>query len=100
MQQLTTRIGEVTTMYSLGARPMQIFASQIGQITQGTQIASAGTGKFAALMGGPWTIAMNMAAIVLLPLRSNLLDSGEAREKAKKRTEERSVGKERLRTGK
>ncbi|PAL20227.1 hypothetical protein [Sphingopyxis sp. GW247-27LB] len=84
MQQLSMQISDVATMYSLGARPMQIFASQIGQITQAVQRASGGTSKFAAFMGSPWTMAMSTAAIVLVPLIGNLLDSEDAADKAGK----------------
>lgn len=82
MQQLSMQISDVATMYSLGARPMQIFASQIGQITQAVQLASGGTSRFAAIMGSPWTMAISTAAIVLVPLIDNLLDSEDAADKA------------------
>lgn len=87
MQQLSMQISDVATMYSLGARPMQIFASQIGQITQAVQLASGGTSRFAAIMGSPWTMAITTAAIVLVPLIGNLLDSEDAADKAGKANE-------------
>ena len=82
INQLFMQTNDMATMWSLGARPGQIFASQIGQITQAVQLASGGTGKFAAFMGSPWTMAISTAAVVLVPLVSNLLDSEDAANKA------------------
>ena len=87
MSQLSMQISDVATMYSLGARPMQIFASQIGQITQAVQLASGGTSRFAAIMGSPWTMAISTAAIVLVPLIGNLLESEDAADSAGKANE-------------
>ncbi|WP_432769813.1 MAG: hypothetical protein HEQ22_03435 [Sphingopyxis sp.] len=87
MQQLSMQISDVATMYSLGARPMQIFSSQIGQITQAVQLASGGSSRFAAIMGSPWTMAITTAAIVLVPLISNLFDTEDAADKAGKANE-------------
>lgn len=78
MQQLGYQIGDVATMYSLGARPSQIFASQIGQITQAVQLASGGTSKWAAFLGGPWGIALSTAVILLAPFIGKLWESGDA----------------------
>lgn len=83
MQQLSMQLNDVATMYSLGARPMQIFSSQIGQITQAVQLASGGTSRFAAIMGSPWTMAVTTAAVVLVPLIGNLLGTDDAATKAK-----------------
>lgn len=82
MQQLGYQIGDVATMYSLGARPAQIFASQIGQITQAVQLAAGGTSKWAAFLGGPWGVALSVAVILLAPFVSKLWESGDALEEA------------------
>lgn len=78
MQQLGMQLGDMSTMYALGARPMQIFASQSGQVLQAVQMMTGGTSKLAAFLGGPWGIAVMVAAQVLLPLIGNLTDAGEA----------------------
>ncbi len=78
MQQLGYQLGDVATMYSLGAKPAQIFASQIGQITQAVQLMSNGTSKFAAFLGGPWGIALSLAVIILAPLVAKLFEGNDA----------------------
>jgi hypothetical protein len=78
MQQLGYQLGDVATMWSLGAKPAQIFGSQIGQITQAVQLMSGGTSKFAAFLGGPWGIALSVALIVLAPFIGKLLEGNDA----------------------
>ena len=80
MQQLSYQIGDVATMYSLGARPTQIFASQIGQVTQAIQLATGGTSKLAAFLGGPWGMALTAATIVLAPFVAKLFEAEKAME--------------------
>lgn len=83
-QQLVMNISDMTTMYSLGARASQIFASQIGQVVQAIMLMSNGTSKFAAFMGSGWGMAITAAAMVLLPLVGHLLESGDAADEATK----------------
>lgn len=78
MQQLGYQLGDIATMFSLGARPAQIFASQIGQVTQAVQLMGGGTSKLAAFLGGPWGIALSVGAIALSPLIGKLFDTEEA----------------------
>ena len=78
MQQLGYQLGDVATMYSLGARPAQIFGSQIGQITQAVQLMAGGTSKFAAFLGGPWGIALSVGAILAAPFIGKLLEGNSA----------------------
>lgn len=78
MQQLSFQIGDIATMYSLGARPAQIFASQIGQVTQAVQMMSGGTSRAAAFLGGPWGIALTAATIVLAPFIGKLFEAEDA----------------------
>ncbi|MGB3793445.1 MAG: hypothetical protein WA978_11985 [Sphingopyxis granuli] len=86
MQQLSMQLNDVATMYSLGARPMQIFASQGGQVMQAVQLMTGGTSRLAAFLGGPWGLACSTAAIVLVPLIGNLLSTDDAATKAKDST--------------
>lgn len=78
MQQLSFQLGDIATMYSLGARPAQIFASQIGQVTQAVQLMSGGTSRMAAFLGGPWGIALTAATIVLAPFVAKLFETEDA----------------------
>lgn len=78
MQQLGYQLGDVATMYSLGAKPAQIFANQIGQITQAVQLMAGGTSKVAAFLGGPWGIALSLAVIVLAPFVAKLFEGNDA----------------------
>lgn len=82
MMDLGRQLSDVSTMWALGMRPMQIFASQAGQIIQSVQMMSGGAGKFASFLMGPWGIALTTAALVFAPLVGMLFDSGEAAEKA------------------
>lgn len=77
-QQLGFQANDMITMYSLGARPTQIFASQMGQVVQATQLALGGTSKFAAFLMGPWGIAASIAVIALIPLIGKLLEQNNA----------------------
>ena len=92
LQQLSYQIGDIATMWSLGSKPAQIFASQVGQVTQAVQLMAGGTSGVAAFMGGPWGIALSTAAIVMAPLIGNLFETGDAAEDTKKRVLDLSGG--------
>ena len=78
MQQLGYQLGDVATMFSLGAKPAQIFASQIGQITQAVQLMAGGTSRVAAFLGGPWGIALSVGVVALTPFIGKLWDTYNA----------------------
>jgi hypothetical protein len=52
MTQLSFQINDVATMAAMGAKPTQIFVSQIGQIVQIAQTAEGGVKGFAKEVGG------------------------------------------------
>lgn len=81
MVQLSQQLGDVSTMFALGARPSQIFASQIGQVVQAVQLMTGGTSRLAAFLGGPWGIALTTATVVLAPLIGKLFETSSAMEK-------------------
>lgn len=74
MMQLGYQLSDVATMWSLGAKPAQIFASQIGQITQAVQLMAGGTSRLATFMMGPWGVALSTAAIVAGPFIAQLYE--------------------------
>lgn len=78
LRQLSMQLSDVATMYALGARPMQIFVSQSGQIVQAVQMMSGGTGRLAAFLGGPWGIALTTAAVVITPFIAKLFEAEDA----------------------
>lgn len=78
MQQLSFQLSDIATMYALGARPMQIFASQSGQVIQSIQMMTGGTSRLAAFLGGPWGLAITSAAVVLTPFIAKLFEGEEA----------------------
>ena len=82
MQQLGFQLGDIATMYSLGAKPAQIFASQIGQVTQAVQLMAGGTSKFATFMNGPWGIAITVGTIILAPFVAKLFEGNDALDEA------------------
>lgn len=81
MLQLSQQLGDVSTMFALGARPSQIFASQIGQVVGAVQLMTGGTSRLAAFLGGPWGMALTTATVVLAPLVGKLFDTSAAMEK-------------------
>lgn len=78
MQQLGYQLGDVATMWSLGAKPAQIFASQIGQITQAVSLMTNGTSKFATFLGGPWGIGLSVGMIALAPFVGKIFEGNDA----------------------
>ncbi|WP_260928220.1 hypothetical protein [Novosphingobium sp. 9] len=56
MQQLNYQIGDMATMWAMGAKPQQIFASQAAQTVQAITLMTGGAGKFAKFMAGPWAL--------------------------------------------
>lgn len=78
MMQLGYQLGDVATMWSLGAKPAQIFASQIGQITQAVQLMAGGTSRLATFMMGPWGVALSTATIVAAPFIGKLWETYSA----------------------
>ncbi|MEO1489689.1 MAG: phage tail tape measure C-terminal domain-containing protein [Pseudomonadota bacterium] len=82
MQQLTMQGNDMITMYNLGARPSQIFASQIGQVTQAVTLATGGAGRFASFLMGGWGLALQIALVALAPFIGRLFEAEEAFEAA------------------
>ncbi len=80
MQQLSFQLNDMATMFALGARPMQIFASQSGQVIQSLQLMAGGTSRVAAFLGGPWGIAITSAVVVLTPFIGKLFEAEDALE--------------------
>ncbi|MEN9924150.1 MAG: hypothetical protein RL268_276, partial [Pseudomonadota bacterium] len=83
MQQLGYQLGDIATMYAMGAKPMQIFASQSGQVLGAVQLLTGGTSKLAAFLGGPWGIAITVAATALAPFIAKLFDTASAADTAR-----------------
>lgn len=78
LQQLSFQLNDAATMFALGARPAQIFASQIGQVTQAVQLMTGGTSRLAAFLGGPWGLAITSALVVLTPFIGKLFEGEKA----------------------
>jgi hypothetical protein len=78
MQQLSFQVGDIATQFSMGTRPMQIFAQQSGQVIQALQLMSNGTKGFLGFMAGPWGMVITAATIVLAPLVAKLFEAEEA----------------------
>ncbi|MCW3837802.1 phage tail length tape measure family protein [Sphingomonas canadensis] len=81
MQQLSFQLNDIATMYAMGARPMQIFASQAGHVAQAIQMASGGTSAFARFLGGPWGLALTTATVALAPFVAKLFEGETATKK-------------------
>lgn len=83
MQQLSYQVGDMATMWAMGAKPMQIFASQSGQVIQAIQLMSNSSKGFIGFLAGPWGIGITAAATVLIPLISRLWETESAANGAK-----------------
>ena len=81
-QQLGYQIGDVATMYSMGASASMIFASQSGQVIQAIQMISGSSKGLIGFLGGPWGIAFTVAATALAPFVGKLFEADEASGKA------------------
>lgn len=84
MQQLSYQIGDMATMFSMGARPMQIFASQSGQVIQAISLMQGGASRFSTFMMGPWGMAVTAGTLIMVPLIASLFDTGKSAEEANK----------------
>ncbi|MFA6219588.1 MAG: hypothetical protein WC692_07385 [Erythrobacter sp.] len=82
LQQLSFQLNDIATLFALGARPQQIFASQAGQVIQAVQQMTGGTSRLAAFLGGPWGLALTTATIVLAPFIGKLFEAEQAAELA------------------
>lgn len=78
MQNLTRQISDISTMYALGAKPMLIFSSQIGQVADAIQQASGGTSKFASFLMSGWGMALMIGVQLLGPFIARLFDTSNA----------------------
>jgi hypothetical protein len=92
MQQMSFQLNDIATMWAMQARPMQIFASQAGQVIQSMQLMAGESKGLLGLLGGQWGMLITTAAVVLVPLISNMIKLGdktaEATDKLKKEAEE------------
>ncbi len=82
-QQLGFQLGDMATMYSLGAKPAQIFASQIGQVSQALMLMGGNGGtsmlaRVAGFLGGPWGIALTLGVTLLGPFVAKLWEGNDA----------------------
>lgn len=81
MQQLNYQLGDMATMWAMGAKPQQIFVSQASQVVQAISLMQGGAGKFATFMAGPWGAAIQAGVIILASVVPALLKTEDAMEK-------------------
>ena len=75
MQQLSYQLGDVATQFSMGQKPMQIFAAQASQIVGALGLMTSGSKGFIAFLGGPWGQIIIGAATVLGTLAAAMWDT-------------------------
>lgn len=78
MRDLSYQISDVSTMFAMGAKPMQIFASQGGQIVGALSMMAGEAKGVLGVLGGPWGMIATSAAVALTPLIAKLFETGEA----------------------
>lgn len=88
MRDLSMQIGDVATQFSLGQRPMQIFASQGTQIAGAIGLMAGEATALGRFLGGPWFQILTSAALVMAPFISRLFDTADAAKTAKDATDD------------
>ena len=84
MQVLGYQINDIATQFALGAKPMQIFAAQGGQVIQAVQMMAGGSSKLATFLTGGWGIALTAGVVALTPLVAKLFEGAEAAEESER----------------
>lgn len=79
---LSLQLGSAASSAKPAQMALMAFAQQGGQIAYALDLASGGTSKFAAFLGGPWGIAITAGAAALGPLIQSLIDTAFNAEKA------------------
>ncbi len=80
MRDLAFQVNDVATMFSLGAPPMQIFASQGGQVIGALQMMTGEAKGVLGVLGGPWGMMAASATMVLTPFIAKLFETKGALE--------------------
>lgn len=78
MQQLGFQLGDISQGLAMGTRASVIFAQQSGQVVQSLQLMGGEGNKFLRFLGGPWGIALSVAAVALTPLIAKLFETEES----------------------
>lgn len=78
MRDLAAQVGDIGTQFSLGARPMQIFASQGSQVAGALGLMAGEATALGRFLGGPWFQILTTAAIVLAPFVAKLFEGEDA----------------------
>ena len=78
MRDLAAQVGDIGTQFSLGARPMQIFAAQGSQVAGAIGLMAGEATALGRFLGGPWFQILSVAAIVLAPFVAKLFEGEEA----------------------
>ncbi|WP_257540671.1 hypothetical protein [Sphingobium sp. CFD-1] len=83
MQQLSYQIGDISTQFAMGARPMQIFAAQASQVVGAVGLMTAGSKGFIGFLGGPWGQIIIAATTVLGTLAAAMWNTADTADKTK-----------------
>jgi len=78
MQQLQYNLNDMATMWAMNAKPMQIFASQAGQVIQAVQLMTAESKGLLGVLAGPWGLVITTAIVALAPLVAKMIESNHA----------------------
>jgi murein DD-endopeptidase MepM/ murein hydrolase activator NlpD len=76
MTNLGYQINDVTTQLSAGTSIAQVFAQQSGQVVGALSMMGKEGGKMAAVMGGPWGLAIVTGISILGLLATKLFETG------------------------
>lgn len=82
MQQLAFQLGDVATMFAMGAPAMRIFASQGTQVIQSIGLMRGSAGGLIGFLSGPWGVGLSAGAVMLVPLIERLFETRDAANEA------------------
>lgn len=71
---LGVQINDIATQLSLGAKPLQVFAAQAGQVGFAMTGMGGIAGRVGSILAGPWGAAILIATSVLAPFVSKLFE--------------------------
>lgn len=83
MQQLGFQLQDFAVQTAGGTSAVRAFAQQFPQALGALQMMTSSTSKLGAFLGGPWGIAVGVAAAALLPLIEQLWNTKDAADGAR-----------------
>lgn len=78
MRDLSYQLSDISTMFAMGAPPMQIFASQSSQVIGALSLMTGEAKGVLGVLGGPWGMIITAAVTALAPFIGKLFETKSA----------------------